>query len=110
MIAFKWDTEVGSTIKCTVQDLRKFSTGRLGKAFCDMNCFKWDTEVFGDPPEGWESMDNLERHLNQDFRKCMILLDMMLSQEQEDMYWWILELGKTYAEWKCRKRWHCGET
>lgn len=92
-------------IKCTVQDLRKFSTGRLGKAFCDMNTFKWNTEVFGDPPEGWENMRHKERHLNQDFRKCMTLLDMMLSEEEQSMYWWILELGKTYTEWKEWKEW-----
>ena len=97
-------------IKCTVQDLRKFSTGRLGKAYCNMNAFNWDTEVFGDPPEGWEDTPNWERHVNKDFRKCMTLLDIMLSEEQQDMYWYILVVGKTYAQWKWRRRWYYGKT
>jgi len=81
-------------------DLTKYPKERLGQAYCRMNCFIWDTEIFGPEPKRWKDMDNKERFRIPTFRKAMDELDKALTKEEQSMYWWTIELGMRYTEWK----------
>lgn len=83
-----------------LQDLSQYPIDRIGKAYCMMNCFEWDTEIFGKPPKGWNKMDSRTKYENRRFRECFKLIDAALTEREKSMYWWTIELKRSYNDWK----------
>lgn len=86
--------------KLTIADLGKYPVERIGLGFCRMNCFEWDEELFGPPPEGWDKLNNAEKYKHPEFRHCVRMIDDILPEKMQSMYWWIIELNSTYKKWE----------
>ena len=84
----------------TIDDLRKYPVERIGLGFCRMNCFEWDEELFGPSPEGWDKLNDTERHNHPEFRRYRKVIDDILPTKMQNMYWWTIKLKKTYEEWE----------
>lgn len=88
------------TDKLTIADLGKYPVDRIGLGFCRMNCFEWDEELFGPPPEGWDKLGPYARYQHPEFRYYSDLIDDILPEKMKSMYWWTIELERTYKEWE----------
>lgn len=82
------------------KELDKIDIDRLGLAYCQMNGFIWD-EIFGEPPKDWNSpyKDNKTRHKDPHFQECFRYLESRLTSRQQSMYWWTIQLKRSYQEW-----------
>ena len=82
----------------TETDFSTLSAYRLGQAFVRMNGFQWD-DICGPKPEGFDEMTNREKHHFPAFRDAFEKVEMYLTPAQRSMFWWTIELGKTYEQW-----------
>ena len=80
-------------------DFSKLSVARLGEAYVNMNGWKWD-EICGPKPEGFDEMTSREKYELPAFKKAFRKIRLYLTYEQMSMFWWTIELGKTYEEWR----------
>lgn len=78
---------------------RAISKDRYGQAYVNLCCFRWDS-LFGTAPDGWTKMTDREKFKLEAYQNAMKKLLNILSPREQSMYWWTLELEKTYSEWK----------
>lgn len=83
-----------------VESLDKIDIDRIGLAYCRMNGFEWDP-IFGEPPKDWNNLytTNKNRHKDPQFQECFRYLESRLTPRQQSMYWWTIELKRSYEEW-----------
>lgn len=86
--------------KRTIYDFGKYPVERIGLGYCRMNRFEWDEELFGPAPDGWDKLNNIERHKHPQFRHYCKMIDDILPEKMQSMYYWMIELKKTYDEWE----------
>ena len=72
----------------------------LGKAYCDLNCFRWDEKLLGKPPKNWKTMTENEKYKLVSYSKIFRIIKTFLSERERSMYWWTIELGNTKEEWE----------
>ena len=80
--------------------IRTYQKDRLGKAYCRLNCFKWDL-IFGKAPDNWQRMSNKEKYHDPVFKQAWDILKESLTEKEKSMYWWTIELKRTKEEWLC---------
>ena len=69
---------------------------RLGQLYVNLNCFVWD-DMLGDKPPDFDFLSRSQQsELIDPYYRHIVTL---LGEEEKSMYWWTIELGKTYDEW-----------
>ena len=79
----------------TIADLGKYPVERIGLGYCYMNCFEWDEELFGPSPDGWDKLNYDERYEHPGFRRYCNMIDDILPEKMQSMYWWMIKIEKT---------------
>jgi len=83
-----------------IQDFKNLPAKTLGQAYCDLNCFRWN-KIFGDEPPKYDKMTNKEKHYDcPQHKEAFNILCHLLTEREQSMYWWTLELGRPYSAWK----------
>ena len=81
--------------------------GRLGLAWCRLNCGEWD-KLLGDKPEGFDKLPMMTRKrffgkkkpCKYDVvRPMMMAIESIIGEAYTSLYWWVFKLGRTKEEW-----------
>ena len=90
------------------------SEDRLGVAWVRANTWKWDEEVFGKKPDGYDSMPRWGKNSKAEhLRPHMEAIESIIGEAGVSRAWWIFGMDETEEAWRSwyfapdREHLHC---